>query len=248
MSLVNLTAFSGQKIHNTSDKKWELGSIAVCRDHVFRYIKASAAIAAGNLVVTTDIAQVTNITGLSNAGDRNTNSYPYIEDSGESMTVNYYEDFYVYLSGNTGVGQIKKVHRNTATRLYLKAVYPELGEADTFDPSPDTTTDYNLISPWFCEKAEASDKIQTVIGYAYAAITQHRYGWVICGGVGNPSSGTASAGVIDTCYGAGDDTAGQGSCAKAGTDDIGDFTPCGVALYAGADDTKWPVLFRGIAL
>ena len=245
--LINLNGAPKASTQNTEFPEYELGSLAIVNDRAWRYVRATAAITAGEVVVVTSPSQVSNITGVQNTPDPGVGS-PWIEDSGETMTVNYYKDCYLYISGHTGAGLMKRIVSNTATRIYYKAMYPEMGEADGFSTTPDTTTDYNILTPWHVKKAVASDKIQTPIGYAPFAFTAHYYGWVLASGMGNPAMGYASgSAVIDTLVVPGDDTAGQGTWAGP-ADDLGDATPFGVMMYAGANDTKWPVLFRGIGI
>ena len=117
MPLVNLNAFAGEKIHNTVDPKWELGSIAIMGDHVYRYVKAGTALTAGSLATTLPIAAVANITGFRNTADENTGKWVYIEDSSETMTENIYAGLYVTISTGTAVGLQKRIRSNTATRL-----------------------------------------------------------------------------------------------------------------------------------
>lgn len=235
------------KYHNTSDCRFQLGQIAEDSGHLYRYCKATAAITAGNVVVAnTAHVTVTNITSLDNTGDRATEKYPSVTDSGESWTPGAYVGSYLYIHGNTGVGQMKRIVKNDATTAWFGALHPGFGqgiEDDPFSTSPDTTSDITIISPWQVKKCGASDKIQTPIGTAPFAFTSGYYGWVCIDGMDNPTMG--GTGVIDTVVVPGDDTAGQGTIGGTG-DDIGDGTVFGIACYAGADDTRWPVLIRGL--
>jgi len=238
------------KFHNTEGCKYELGSLAQDGDHLYRYVKANAAIAAGEVVVCDTVATtaIANITGVDNTGDRATGKLPYVEDSGETWTVGQWVGSYLFVHGGTGVGQIKKIISNTATRAYFGAVHKGFGiglEDDPMGTTPDTTSDITIISPWQVIKAAVSDKIQTVCGYAPFAFTTQYYGWVCTTGVGNPLMG--GTGVLDTPVCAGDDTAGQGTICGVG-DDLGDAVPFGICLEAGSDNERWAVLLRGTAL
>ncbi len=223
-----------------------LGDICCVRDHMLRYVRADTAITAGDVVVAnTASITVTNITGFSVKPTQTTvgKGYPYVEDSGETWTVGQFSGSYLYVSGNTGVGQLKRIVSNTATRAYYEGLFPEMGEENDFSTDLDITSDVVIISPWRVKPALASGKFQTVMGWAPFAFTDERYGWIVINGMGNPSSG--GSGVINTPYIPGDNTAGQGTIAGT-SDDVGDCVVAGVSLFAGADDTKWPVLFRGM--
>lgn len=246
MAFIN-TGGAALKDHNTSDCRHQLGSVVWDGEHLYRYVKATAAITANNVVVAnTAHVTVTNITGFKNTGDRASGKFPYVEDSGESWTAGAYVGSYLYIHTGTGVGQMKRIVANTATRAYFEALHKGFGTAfedDPFSTSPDTTSDITIISPWQVAKCGASDKIQTPMGYAPFAFTSGYFGWICIDGMGNPTMG--GTGVLDTFVVPGDDTAGQGTIAGTG-DDLGDGTPFGIACYAGADDTKWPVLLRGL--
>ena len=233
------------KHHNTTKAYAPLGVVVQEKDVFYRYVYASAAIAAGELVIgKSSYTTITNITGFKNDADETTGSGAnYIEDTGETMTVGLYVGAYLHLGTGTGVGQTKRIVRNTATRIYYEAIHVGLGETNAFGTDPDTTTDIVVIAPWHVLKGAASDKIQTTMGSAPLAFTSGRYGWIAISGMSSMKCG--GTGVLDTVIVPGDDTAGQGTIA-ATTDDVGDCTPVGVAMFAGADDTNWPVILRGL--
>lgn len=235
------------KYHDTTKAYAPLGTLVQEKDHLYRYVKATAAIAAGeNVIGKSAYHTITNITGFKNTADETTSrGANYIEDTAETMTPGLYVGGFLHLGTGTGVGQTKRITENSATRIYYEAMHRGMGESNAFGTDPDTTTDIVVIAPWHVLKCAASDKIQTVMGCAPIAFTSGRYGWIVVSGLVSMKCG--GTGVLDTVIVPGDDTAGQATIAGTG-DDVGDCTPVGVAMFAGADDTSWPVLLRGTAL
>jgi len=235
------------KHHDTTKAYAPLGVVVQEKDNLYRYVKATAAIAAGECVIAkVAYHTITNITGFKNDADETTGSGAnYIEDTGETMTPGLYVGALLHIGTGTGVGGLKRIVKNTATRIYYEALHRGLGESNAFGTDPDTTSDMVIIAPWHVLKAVANTNFQTVVGTAPIAFTSGRYGWVVIAGPASVKSG--GSGVVDTYVIPGDDTAGQATIATAGTDDVGDCITFGVSLFAGADDTFWPCLLRGTA-
>ena len=234
--------FNGVDNHNTVDMRDELGAVYNVGDHSWMYVKAGAAIAAGQIVSpTVAAATVTNITAADNVGDRATGKYPSVTDSDLAATADAHIGSYLYLNSGTGAGQYKKIVANSTTQIWFEAVYPEMGEDDPFATAPVVNDDGVIISMFNVVKSPADSEVALVMGYAPYAFTTQYYGYIMCGGLGLPLSGTDNGALVAGKFVVpGDNTAGQ--CTGVTTsDDIFLGTPFGVALHAGADDQAAPV-------
>jgi len=238
--------------HNTETQQDSLGACYTVSGErygggggtrTYMYVRATAAVTAMNMVqMESAAATVTDITGFSNSGDRVTNRYPYVEDSGETWTKNAYSGGFLYIAGNTGAGQMKRIRSNTTTRCYFQALYPEAGETDALTTVVDVTSDIVLILPWHVKPSTASDLQQPVIGNAPWAFTTQYFGYIIV-----PRAPTVvlvkSGGslTIGEYVSASDDTAGQ-VAACSNDSELGDESFCGIALHAGGTDVASPVM------
>lgn len=242
--LLNTMGFPGEVKHNTEDCLLDVGSLYEANGCLYRYVRASAAIAAGNAVISDLAVQtITNANSSDNTGDRATGRYPWIQDTDLDMTENIYRGCFLYLNGGTGAGQMKRVVRNSDTKIWYAALHPFLGETDPFTTDPSTDTDGVIIAPFHVKKAPVTTQTNLVVGVAPYAFTSGYYGFIVDSGVALATVGGAIAAgkfVIP-----GDDTAGQ--LVVAGADiDLGDATPCGFGLHASTTDQAAPILFRAV--
>lgn len=236
--------FPGVKKHNTSTMQDIPGHCYLEQDPLggynwWMYVKATAAVTATNMVIMETAEEaVTNITGSGTSGSRETGVYPYVEDSGETWTINEHKGSFLYVHGNTGAGGFKRIVSNTATRVYYRALYPNMGEEDAFSTAVDTTSDITILSPWHVKTAADADQ-QVVIGQAPFAFTSGYYGYIRVAAppqiilVKSGGSFTIGEYAIAT-----DDTAGQ----LAAASDADNETMCAIALHAGAADQLSPFL------
>lgn len=237
-------AFDGRNNHNTADIRHTLGTVFTVEHRLggysrWMYVRATAGITAGLMVIMETAEEtVTNITGFRNTGNRARGAYPYIEDTGETWTVNEHVGSFLYLAGNTGAGQWKRIRHNTATRVYFEAVRPEIGETDTLTTDPDTTTDIVIFNPFHVQTAADADQ-QCVMGQAVQAFTSTYYGYILVPHIPVlalvKSGGSITIGeyVVVT-----DDTAGQFGAAS----DADNETMSGIAIHAGAADQYSPFI------
>lgn len=238
--LLNPTGFPGEHKHNTVDQLLDLGSLWEADGCLYRYVRATTAVTAGQTVTAgVSLETATNITGFKNTGDRATGSWPYVEDSGLTMTPGIYVDGYVYILTGTGLGQMKRIVGNTATRIYFGALHPWLGEKDPFTTAPDLTSDIVVIHPWHVIPTPVTTKTALVLGVAPAAITALYYGFIVESGV--TLATVAATAVVGAPLMPGDDTVGTLLTISAA--DMSGATPVGYALHAGGTDQKTPVLF-----
>ncbi|MCP4493363.1 MAG: hypothetical protein GY820_39565 [Gammaproteobacteria bacterium] len=241
----NDCGFQGRSGHNTEARLDTPGNTYVVGDRTWMYVKAGAAIAAGQIVSpTVSAATVANIETQNNTVEEGVGK-PWVYDSGAGLTAQDHVGSFLYINSGTGAGQGKRIVKNTATKIWYSAMYPEIGEADGFETALDTTSDLVIISPFTVVKSIADEEFHIVWGYAPLAITSGYYGYILHRGVGLPITGTDNAAPVAGKYVVpGDNTAGQAT-GIANTNDLFDATICGIALHAGADDQATPVFMLG---
>ncbi len=243
------------KDHNTVDCKHQLGAVVHDSGHCYMYVKATAAISANEAVVMQEaLLAFDTPTGIGgNAlGDRATEKYPYIEDTGQTWTAGAYDGAHLYIDAGTGAGQMKRIIKNTATRIYYGALHPGFGEAiegDAFSTAPAVAdSDFTVIAPFHVIKVPADTLTSPIIGNAPFAFTSGYYGWICVRGCTLSGSGTTGAALVaGVGVSAGDNTAGQvtGLAADETIDDINLYA---TALHAAADDQAAPLWIAGKAL
>lgn len=241
----NDCGFQGRSKHNTVDRQDTLGNTYVVGDHVWMYVKANAAIAAGQIVSPVlSAATVTNIDTTNNTVEEGVGK-PWVYDSGAGLTADAHVGSFLYINSGTGAGQMKRIVKNTTTKIWFEALYPEIGEADGFTTALGATSDLVIISPYVVAESAVDSEVQLVMGYAPVAISSGYYGYIIHRGVGNPLTGTNNGALVAGKFVVpGDNTAGQATGVTT-ADDLFLGTPFGVALHAGADDQAAPVFFFG---
>jgi hypothetical protein len=238
-----MMGFPGDKKHNTATKQDILGKCYTVQDplggtYIWMYVKAAAAVTAGDIVMMQSAEEsVTDITGSSNTGNRAQGVYPYVEDSGETWTVNEHRGAFLFIAGNTGAGQMKRVVKNTATRVYFRALYPQMGETDVLTTAADTTSDIVILNPWHVSPT-ADLAVYPTLGQAPFAFTSLYYGYILV--PAPPTIALVRAGgtlTLNHYVKADDNTNGQ--VMDAGV--LAAETICGKALHASAADTAGPV-------
>ena len=209
----------------------------------YMYVRASAAVTALNMVqMESAAATFTNITSAGTNDSRPDGKYPWVEETGAGLTANAFSGGLLYVAGNTGAGQMKRIRSHTDVRVYFQAMYPEAGETDDFTTAVDTTSDCVLICPWHVKPTTASDLQQPVIGNAPWAFTDEYYGYIIvprAPNIVNVKSGGSLT--IGEYVSASDDTAGQ-VAACSDDSELGNESFCGIALHAGAADQAAPIM------
>lgn len=174
------------------------------------YIKASAAISAGNAVIPQAEVQVETVSSSTN----NLGQIVYITDSGASWTVGAYAGAFGIVDDGTGVGQVFKVQDNTVDTLIL---YPSYALTTALSA---TDSDITLTFPNVVRKSLITDKAQQTTGIAQIAFAASEYGWVLKQGTGRVIAGEVLT--ADLSFVTGDDTAGQvvkGTTAKGAFDE-----------------------------
>ena len=252
MAFIN-TGGAAFKSHNTATPTdASLGQRAWDGDHLYLYVKATAAIAANEAVCMQPAYKTAdNITGFKNTGDRATGQYPYVEHSSLAATANDLIGAYLYIDAGTGAGQMKRIVSNTATRIYFEAIHKGFGtnfEDDPFSTDPDITSDITIIAPFHVVKVPVTSLLSVTIGYAPFAFTSGYYGWICTSGCCLIKSGTTAAALAaGEPVSSGDNTAGQLTGVANGETPEDFFSP-GVALHAAADDQAAPIWLRGNAI
>lgn len=202
---------------------FQLGSEAQTPDgRKWVYIKASEAVAKGNVVVPAAVTAIaaTGFTTTSDALGRKV----YLTKTGATWTPGQFENGWILIDGGTGTGQSAKIKTNTATMIEL---YPEFALATA------TSTD-STAKVWnqnYIRKAVVTSKIQNPTGVAQIAITSGYFAWVLKNGIGVVVAGEVL--IIGSNFVTGDDTAGQvlkGATAKGPFDE----TNLGVVIVANS--------------
>jgi len=212
-----------QDVLQTSDTaQATLGSNYQTPDgRVWVYVKASEAVAKGNVVVPVASVGVDTVSSSANSAGE----IVFITEGSAGWTVGQFIDAWVLVDDGTGAGQVAKVRRNTVDTLEL---YPEWA-LDTALAVGDS--DITIYRTGLVEKSAITDKTQRATGGAQVAFASDDYGWVLARGVGVVIAGealTEGSSVV-----AGDDTEGQ---VLKGTTAKGDFDEqtVGVCLAANA--------------
>lgn len=204
-------SFQNVKQTTTAQGQIALGSLATTPDGAsWIYVKASAAIAAGNAVIPAAEVQVETVSSSAN----NLGQIVYITEASAGWTVGAYADYYGIVDDGTGVGQVFKVMDNTADTLILYPSYA-LGTALAV-----ATSDITLVAPNFVRKSLITDKAQQATGISQIAFASGEFGWVLKQGTGGVIAGEVLT--ADLSFVTGDDTAGQvlkGTTAKGAFDE-----------------------------
>lgn len=204
-------SFQDVKQTTTAQGQTGLGSVAQTPDGAsWIYVKASAAIAAGNAVIPAASVQAETVSSSVN----NQNKIVFITEASAGWTVGAYADAYGVVDDGTGVGQVFKVQDNTSDTLILYPSYAlttALAVADS---------DITLTFPNLVRKSLITDKAQQTTGIAQIAFASGEYGWVLKQGNGSVIAGEVLT--ADLSFVTGDDTAGQvlkGTTAKGAFDE-----------------------------
>ena len=138
------------------------------------YVKASAAIAAGNVAVP---AATTSVgTTISSSTDGN-GRIVYITKASAGWTAGAFAGGYVHIDGGTGSGQVAKIVDNTPDTLVLASE-----TALTTALSTDSTME--IWTQFLCRKSVVTSKLQNATGIAQTAFAVDEYGWVLTRGIG----------------------------------------------------------------
>lgn len=150
---------------------------------IFKYVKFtdSASAAVGNVLGPVADSTLTDITGFSNAVDA-----PYVEDTAAGWTAGAFVGFYVTITGNTGIGQTRRVIGNTTTRLWLER---------SFVTDPATDSDLTIWSPHSTRLTPAASALlQRVSGVSIGTIATTQFGWM-------QTYGTCERVIVDAAIG-----------------------------------------------
>lgn len=134
---------------------------------IFKYVKYtdSASAAVGNVLTQVADSTLTDITGFSNSVDA-----PYLEDTAAGWTAGAFVGFYVTITGNTGIGQTRRIIGNTTTRLWLER---------SLVTDPATDSDLTIWSPHSTRLTTTSGGLsQRVSGVSIGTIATTQYGWM----------------------------------------------------------------------
>lgn len=161
------------------------------------YVKASAAVSAGQVVVPAATTSVgTTISSSTDSQGR----IVYITKASAGWTVNQFADGSVLIDGGTGTGQVAKIRSNTTDTLELY-VDTALATALSTDSTMEIWTNFTV------RKSVVTTKIQNAVGIAQVDIAADSYGFVLTRGVGRVIAGEVLT--VGGSFVTGDDTAGQ---------------------------------------
>jgi hypothetical protein len=180
--------------------------------NVWVYVKASEAIAAGNVVVSI-ATKALAATTLTSAADASGKITKVIYSTG-GLTVDAYAGKYLIIDAGTGAGQIAKIKSNDAGTLTL---YPEWALTTALAAADSAG---KIAMGYDVEKAAITDKVQMVVGIAQNSIAKGEYAFVQTQGTGFVVAGEAL--VVGKSFVTGDDTEGQvvkGTTAKGSFDE-----------------------------
>lgn len=185
------------------------------------YVKASAAVLKGNVVVPAATTSVgTTITSSVNGDGK----IVYITKASAGWTAGAFAGGFVHVDAGTGSGQVAKIIDNTADTLVLAPETPL-----TTALSTDSTIE--IWTQFLVRKSVVTSKIQNATGVAQVGFAAGDYGWVLVRGIGVVIAGEAL--VAGGSFVTGDDTAGQvlkGTTAKGAFDE----QTIGVAINANS--------------
>lgn len=174
------------------------------------YVKASAAVSAGNVVVPAATTSVgTTVTSSTDSQGR----IVYITKASAGWTVNQFAEGSVLVDGGTGTGQVAKIRGNTTDTLELYAD-SALATALSTDSTIEIWTNFTV------RKAVVTTKIQNAVGIAQVDLAADSYGFVLTRGIGRVIAGEVLT--VGGSFVTGDDTAGQvvkGTTAKGEFDE-----------------------------
>jgi hypothetical protein len=204
-------SFQDVKQTTTSQGQTAPGQVAYTPDGAtWIYVKASAAVAAGNAVIPAAEVQVETVSSSAN----NLGQKIYITEASAGWTVGAYAGAYGVVDDGTGAGQIFKVQDNTTDTLILYPSYALTTSLSVAD------SDITLSFPNVVRKSLITDKAQQTTGIAQVAFASGEYGWVLKQGTGGVIAGEVLT--ADLSFVTGDDTAGQvlkGTTAKGAFDE-----------------------------
>lgn len=182
----------------TTAPAFNVGQRAMTPDgRQWTYVKASAAIVAGNVVVPAATTSVgTTISSSTDSQGR----IVYITKASAGWTVGQFAEGNVHIDVGTGNGQVAKIRSNTTDTLELYA-----DTALTTALSTDSTME--IWTQFTVRKAVVTSKLQNATGIAQVAFAADEYGFVLTRGVGRVIAGEAL--VVGAGFTTGDDTAGQ---------------------------------------
>lgn len=161
------------------------------------YVKASAAVSAGNVVVPAATTSVgTTISSSTDSQGR----IVYITKASAGWTINQFAEGAVLIDGGTGTGQVAKIKGNTTDTLELYA-------DSALSTALDGTSTMEIWTNFTVRKAVVTTKIQNAVGIAQVDIAADSYGFVLTRGVGRVIAGEVL--VVGGSFVTGDDTAGQ---------------------------------------
>jgi len=174
------------------------------------YVKASAAVVAGNVVVPAATTSVgTTISSSTDSQGR----IVYITKASAGWTVGQFAEGSVLIDGGTGTGQVAKIKSNTTDTLEL---YPD----SALSTALDGTSTMEIWTNHLVRKSVVTTKIQNAVGIAQVAFAADDYGFVLTRGVGRVLAGEVLT--VGGSFVTGDDTAGQvvkGTTAKGEFDE-----------------------------
>lgn len=204
-------SFQDVKQTTTSQGQTAPGQVAQTPDGAsWIYVKASAAVSAGNAVIPAAEVQVETV---SSSAD-NQGRIVYITEASAGWTVGAYAGAFGIVDDGTGVGQVFKVMDNTTDTLILFPNYALTTALAVVD------SDITLNFPNLVRKSLITDKAQQATGIAQIAFASGEFGWVLKQGTGRVIAGEVLT--ADLSFVTGDDTAGQvlkGTTAKGAFDE-----------------------------
>jgi len=185
------------------------------------YVKASAAVSAGHVVVPNAVTAVDTVSSSTDSQGR----IVYITEASAGWTVGQFADAIGVVDDGTGVGQTFKIKTNTVDTLEL---YPETALTTALSVSD---SDITIRTMGIVTKSAVTDKVQSAVGVAQTAFAANDYGWALTNGDGFVLAGEAL--VVGKGFVTGDDTAGQVVKATTAKGTFDEQT-IGIALVANA--------------
>lgn len=213
-----------QNVYQTSQNaNFMLGQRAFTPDgRHWAYVKASAAINAGDIVIAgANVAVAATVVSSADASGRTI----YIYKAAAGWTPGQFEDCIGVVNGGTGVGQVFKIKGNTSNTLEL---YPENALTTALDgTSTLVIKPVNVVT-----KSAITSKIQAAVGIAQTAFAAGDYGWVLTNGDGFVTSGAVLTAGAD--FTAGDATTAGYATIGVTANGPFDAQSLGICLVANA--------------
>ena len=221
---------------DTADKRFPLGGMVMdVYGNFFRYVKASEALAVGEIVTHVPLGTWDTTIVVDGAIVANTTNKLHIDTTTTVMTANQYKDYFVAQAVAAGKGRLFRIVTHPAIAAATGEGDLTLAE-DMTEAFADGTA-LEIVNPYLVELVDANT--DTIAGVAIGTITVNQYGFVQVGGIHSGVLTDGSAGgtaiVLNetvSSYGGTDPGQGQG---YATADEAGDMEVANSPLIAMQD-------------